>query len=52
MIGTIRALSAAPLGQCTRVAKRDGPHPYTCNACDALVHGNLNIMLYYQMRKL
>ena len=44
MIGTIRALSAAPLGQCTRVAKRDGPHPYTCNACDALVHGQTSVL--------
>lgn len=44
MIGTIRALSAAPLGQCTRVAKGDGPHPYSCDACNALVHGQTSVL--------
>ena len=39
MMGTIRALSGAPLGPYTKVAKVDGPHPYTCDACNALVHG-------------
>ena len=41
MIGTIRALSDAPLGPCTKLAKPDGSHPYTC---DALVHGQTSVL--------
>ena len=41
MIGTIRALSGAPIGPCTKLAKPDGPHPY---ACDALVHGQTAVL--------
>ncbi len=33
--GTIRALFGAPNGPCTGTAKRDGAHPFTC---DALPH--------------
>ena len=44
MIGTIRALSAAPLGPCTHLAKSDGPHPYTCDACNALVCGQTSVL--------
>ena len=42
--GTIRALSAVPLGACKKIAKLDGPHPYTCDACNALVHGQTSIL--------
>ena len=47
--GTIRALPASPMGACTRIAKRTGAHPFTCDACDALVRGQsstLNRRLY------
>ena len=44
MIGTIRALFGAPLGPCTKLAKADGPHPYTCDACDALIHGQTSVL--------
>ena len=44
MVGTIRALSAAPFGPCSRVAKTYGPHPYTCDACNALVHGQTSVL--------
>ena len=37
--GTIRALSGAPKGACTGNAQVMGDHPYTCDACNALVHG-------------
>ena len=37
--GTIQALPASPLGACMGFAKSTGPHPFTCDACDALVHG-------------
>ena len=39
MKGTIRACSAAPKGPCTYTASKYGRHPYTCEACDALTHG-------------
>ena len=34
--GTIRALHMAPKGECSGVAYKSGPHPYTCEACEAL----------------
>lgn len=37
--GTIRALHGAPLGACNKLAKTVGSHPFTCTACNALVHG-------------
>ena len=37
--GTIRALPASPMGACTGIAEQTGSHPFTCDACDALVHG-------------
>jgi len=37
--GTIRALSDGPLGAYHGIASSSGCHPYTCVACDALVHG-------------
>ena len=39
MKGTIRACSAAPKGPCTYTASKYERHPYTCEACDALTHG-------------
>lgn len=44
MVGTIRALSGAPLCPCSKVAKTDGPHPYTCDACNALVQGQTSVL--------
>ena len=38
-VGTIRALSGAPLGACTGIASSRGGHAYICNACYALVKG-------------
>ena len=38
-LGTIRALPASPMGACTGFAKPTGSHAFTCDACDALVHG-------------
>ena len=46
--GTLRALPASP-GACTGFAKPTGSHAFTCDACDALVHGQsspLNRRLY------
>ena len=37
--GTIRALPASPKGACMGTALTSGPHPFTCEACDALIHG-------------
>ena len=37
--GTIRALPDSPMGACSGIAKQTGPHPFTCDSCDALVHG-------------
>ena len=37
--GTIRALPASPKGACMGTAITSGPHPFTCQACDALIHG-------------
>ena len=42
--GTIRALSGAPLGECTKAAKDSGAHPYTCDACNALAHGKSSVL--------
>ena len=36
---TIRALKDAPKGECLNIASTSGPHPYVCDACDALRHG-------------
>jgi hypothetical protein len=36
---TIRALKGAPKGECLKIASTSGPHPYVCDACDALRHG-------------
>ena len=54
-VGTIRALAGGPLGACMGTALSDGPHAYTRDACDALVHGktsNLNRKLHrsHQLR--
>lgn len=38
-VGTIRAMHGATKGACTGKASATGPQPYTCVACDALVHG-------------
>ena len=42
--GTIRALSRAPLGKCMESAKDSGAHPYTCDACNALIHGKTSVL--------
>lgn len=44
MQGTIRALYAAPLGPCNKEAINNGPHPYTCSACNALVVGQTSVL--------
>ena len=36
---TIRALKGAPKGECLKIASTSGPHPYVCDACDALRRG-------------
>ena len=42
--GTIRALSQAPLGECMKIAKNTGAHPFTCDACYALAHGKTSVL--------
>ena len=44
--GTIRALHAAPKGPCTGKALTTGDHPYTCDACEALQHGQNSQLLH------
>ena len=44
--GTIRALQMAPMGECTGIASSFGPHPFTCNACEALQHGKNSQLLH------
>lgn len=43
---TIRAMHLAPLGACKGVALKSGPHPYICDACEALQHGKNNQLLH------
>ena len=50
MMGTIRALSGAPLGPCTKLERGDGPHPYTCDACNTLVHGQTSVLNWRLLR--
>ena len=49
-MGTIRALSGAPLGPCTKLERGDGPHPYTCDACNTLVHGQTSVLNWRLLR--
>ena len=42
--GTIRASKFAPSGPCTGRASNKGDHAYTCDACDALVHGKTSTL--------
>ena len=42
--GKIRASKFAPSGPCTGRASNKGDHPYTCDACDALVHGKTSTL--------
>jgi len=44
--GTIRALHMAPKGECTGIASSTGPHPFTCDACEALQHGKSSQLLH------
>ena len=44
--GTIRALHKAPKGPCKGSASKTGPHPYTCEACEALQHGKNSQLLH------
>lgn len=50
--GTIRALHGAPLGACTGFASTAGPHPYTCDACNSLVHGKTSSLNRKYIRSL
>ena len=43
--GTIRALASAPKGECLKTASNIGPHPYTCDACEALQHDKSSQLL-------
>ena len=43
---TIRALHMAPKGACMGTAITSGPHPYTCDACEALQHGKSSQLLH------
>ena len=43
---TIRALHLAPKGPCKGLAYKFGPHPYTCDACEALQHGKNSPLLH------
>ena len=43
---TIRAMYLAPMGACKGVAKKSGPHPYICDACEALQHGKNSQLLH------
>ena len=43
---TIRAMYLAPLGACKGVALKSGPHPYICDACEALQHGKSSQLLH------
>ena len=46
--GTIRALHMAPKGECTGIACSTWPHPFTCDACEALQHGKaVNLKNFY-----
>ena len=47
---TIRALHSAPKGACVGTASQSGPHPYTCEACEALQHGKDSQLLYKLLR--
>lgn len=47
---TIRALHIAPKGACKGTAFKSGPHPYTCDACEALCHGK-NSQLMHKFRR-
>ena len=49
-LGTIRALHLAPKGACKGIASHLGPHPYTCEACEALQHGKNSQLLHKLMR--
>ena len=42
--GTIRALAGAPSGACTGKASPCGSHPYTCDNCNALIHGKSSVL--------
>lgn len=48
--GTIRALHMAPKGACRGIASCSGPHPYTCEACEALQHGKNSQLLHKLLR--
>ncbi len=43
-VGTIRALPGAPMGECGGIASSTGFHPYTCIACNALIHGKTSVL--------
>ena len=43
---TIRAMYLAPMGACKGVAIKSGPHPYICDACEALQHGKNSKLLH------
>ena len=45
-IGTIRALAGAPNGACTGEASTGGHHKFTCDNCNALVHGKSSALLH------
>ena len=44
LVGTIRALNGAPIGPCSKTASSTGPHPFTCEPCNALVHGKTSAL--------
>ena len=43
-LGTIRASRLGPCGPCTGIASDRGDHPYTCDSCDALIHGKTSTL--------
>lgn len=44
--GTIRALASAPKGECLKTVSNIGPHPYPCDAYEALQHGKSSQLLH------
>ena len=48
--GTIRALHAAPRGECRGVALVSGSHSYVCEACEAVQHGKNSQLLHKLLR--
>ena len=44
--GTIGALHMAPKGECSGIASSTGPHPFTCDACEALQRSKSSQLLH------